>query len=375
MRHKWKNQKCIYCGATKSKYEREDGLETHAYQLIHSPKPEEIFKIKFDVIISNPPYQLSDGGAQASAKPIYHLFVEQAERLNPRYLAMIIPARWYAGGKGLDEFRNKMLDDEHIRELHDFPNTSDCFPGVNIRGGVCYFLWDKEYNNQQELVQVVTHTNKNTQATQRSLKYRDLDIFLRYQQSIPILEKVMSSGQNDMLSEHISPRKPFGIDAEFIKTSKLQNKPDNLKRAVPCYGKGKELSYIEFDEIPSHQDWIGKWKIFAPRANNIGTELNDDNLNVFIGKDEVCTESYLVIGAEMNLTQETATNLISYLQTKFVRFLHSLAKASQDATSKTYRFIPMQDFSKSWTDEELFKMYGFTEGEVAFIEAQIKPMS
>lgn len=135
------------------------------------------------------------------------------------------------------------------------------------------------------------------------------------------------------------------------------------------------MSYIEFDEIPSHQDWIGKWKIFAPRANNIGTELNDDNLNVFIGKDEVCTESYLVIGAEMNLTQETATNLISYLQTKFVRFLHSLAKASQDATSKTYRFIPMQDFSKSWTDEELFKMYGFTEGEVAFIEAQIKPMS
>ncbi len=161
--------------------------------------------------------------------------------------------------------------------------------------------------------------------------------------SISLLENLSASMQN--LLKHLN--------------SKI--KPDNLKRAVPCYGKGKELSYIEFDEIPSHQDsGLESGRSFAPRANNIGTELNDDNLNVFIGKDEVCTESYLVIGAEMNLTQETATNLISYLQTKFVRFLHSLAKASQDATSKTYRFsFQCKIFSKSWTDEELFKMYGF----------------
>lgn len=374
IQHKWQNGKCVFCAAARSQYERSDDLETHAYELIHVVRPEEIFKMKFDVIISNPPYQLSDGGAQASAKPIYNYFVEQAKKLKPRYLTMIVPARWYAGGKGLDDFRDAMLTDKHMKELHDFPNTDDCFPGVNIRGGVCYFLWDREYDNKHGLVNVVTHDQKETHSIRRSLKYRDLDIFLRYGQSLTILDKVMSACQGDVMAQYVSSRKPFGLGTDFAKTSRFKDKPQGMDNAIPCYGKGKKIGYVEFNEIPTHQEWIGKWKVFTSRANNIGTELKDDNLNTFIGKKEICTESYIVIGADMNLTEETAGYLAAYLQTKFARFCHSLAKVSQDATSKTYRFVPVQDFSKVWTDEELYKRYGLTDEEIVFVEATIKPM-
>lgn len=217
IQHKWQNGKCVFCAAARSQYERSDDLETHAYELIHVVRPEEIFKMKFDVIISNPPYQLSDGGAQASAKPIYNYFVEQAKKLKPRYLTMIVPARWYAGGKGLDDFRDAMLTDKHMKELHDFPNTDDCFPGVNIRGGVCYFLWDREYDNKHGLVNVVTHDQKETHSIRRSLKYRDLDIFLRYGQSLTILDKVMSACQGDVMAQYVSSRKPFGLGTDFAK--------------------------------------------------------------------------------------------------------------------------------------------------------------
>lgn len=373
--HTWQDGKCAFCGASQSEYDRSSDLETHAYEFIHWVKPEEIFGMKFDVIIGNPPYQLSDGGAQASAKPIYHLFIEQAKKLKPNFLTMIVPARWYAGGKGLDVFRESMLNDKHIKMLHDFPNTDDCFPGVNIRGGVCYFLWDKTYDNSEALVDVVTHDGKKTSTMARSLKYRDLDIFLRYGQSLTILEKVMIACGNNVMSNYVSARKPFGLSTDFAKTDAFHDSISGMIRPVPCYGKNKVLGYVEYDQIPMHQSWIGKWKVFTSRANNIGTELNDDNLNTFIGKEEICTETYIVIGADVNLSKTEARNICLYLSTKFARFLHSLAKSSQDATAKTYRFIPMQDFSRVWTDAELYSMYGLAQEEIDFIEATIKPMT
>lgn len=373
--HHWQNGRCIYCGASQSEYDREDGLETHAYEWIHVTKPEDIWGMKFDVIIGNPPYQLSDGGAQASASPLYHFFIKKSKKLNPRYLVMIIPARWYAGGKGLEEFRDEMLDDIHIKQLHDFPITSDCFPGVNIRGGICYFLWSKDYNNQIDLTKVVTHTKDITYSVQRNLRYKDLNVFIRNGFSLKILEKIQSFGKEDSLMNHVSPRKPFGLSTDFTQSSTYKLSPIGLKSPLSCYGKNLKIGYIERSCVTTHQEWIGAWKIMTSRANNIGTELNDDNLNTVIcGPEFVCTESYLLIGADLGLNETECINLSQYLHTRFARFCHSLAKVSQDATAKTYRFVPIQDFSKPWTDEELYAKYNLNKEEIAFIESMIKPM-
>lgn len=375
IKHKWDGGKCIFCGASQKEYDRSGDLETHAYEFIHTTKPEKVFNMKFDVIIGNPPYQLSDGGAQASASPLYNLFVQQAKKLSPRYMSMIIPARWYAGGKGLDTFRDEMLDDEHIRILHDFPITDDCFPGVNIRGGVCYFLWERDYDNRQGLTTVVTHNGKDTFETLRKMRYQDLNIFIRYGQALQIMQKIGCDGGENSLMQHVSPRKPFGLSTDFSKTASFHATPKGLKTPVACYGKGLQVGYVERRDIPAHTEWIDKYKIMTSRANNIGTELNDDNLNAFICRPQfVCTESYMVIGADLNMNETECENMVGYLKTRFVRFCHSLAKASQDATAKTYRFVPIQDFSKPWTDEELYAKYGLTEEEIAFIESMIKPM-
>ena len=355
-------------------------------------KLQELFNLKenmkFDAVVGNPPYQESDGGAQASAKPIYNYFVESAKQINTRLINLIMPTRWYAGGKGLDDFRKQMLDDKNIAEIHDFQNPSIIFPSTNIRGGVCFVIWDNDYNNEKKLVRVVSYGDSLAEKKElkRNLKVGDEDIFIRHIESLEIVNKIKSKEEFSSFENHISPRRPFDIDAFIVKDSdKFRKTEYGLSKPVICYGKGKQIGYIERQEITKNQDWIDKFKVYTARANNIGTELKDDNLNAYIGKpNTICTESYLVIGANLNLGNNSAKNLIQYLTTKFARFLHSVGKASQDATSKTFKFVPLQDFTENsdidWSksiseiDQQLYKKYGLSQEEIDFIERMIKPM-
>ena len=367
--HTWENGRCKYCGASQSEYDRDDALETHAYQFIHNPK--ELLKMKFDVIVGNPPYQLGDSGAGASATPIFQLFVETSKKLNPRYITMIIPAKWYSGGKGLDDFRKNMLTDKRLRIIHDFKSASDCFSGVEIKGGVMYFLWDRD---NEGLVRVLEHVGEKVVSDkERPLLETGLDVFIRHNEAISILNKVFKQNpeirKGISFANLVSSRKPFGFATNFTDFSN-----DNRNNAVKIYAN-KKVGYIPKEKITVHQNWIDKWKILTARANNIGTESPDDNLNtIIVEPNSCCTETYLVVGGDLNLDEQNAKNISIYLHSKFLRFLVSLKKPTQDAVSKVYQFVPMQNFNEPWTDEKLYKKYGLTQEEIDFIESMIRPM-
>ena len=337
--------------------------------------------------IFNPPYQEDDGGAAASASPVYQYFVEGAKSLDPEKIVLITPSRWFVGGKGLDEFRNEMLNDKHLAEIHDWLTPQDVFPTPNIRGGVSFFIWDKKKDNTKELARVVTHEHGKIVAdVRRPIKFRDVDIFIRDSIGLGIVEKLKKDLDADCLADHMSSRKPFGLATTFDRTGTCHVRKEGLKAPVACYMKGASVVYIERADIPSHTEWVEKWKLLTTRANNIGTELPDDNLNTIICQPGyICTETYLVIGADMNLNEISVHNLQKYTRTKFLRYLHGLSKASHDATSKTYRFIPLQNFTDSsdidWSqpvsaiDQQLYKKYGLDKKEIAFIEKNVKEMA
>ena len=345
-------------------------------------------KVEFGAVVGNPPYQESDGGAQASARPIYHKFVEITNQLSTNQATLIIPTRWYAGGKGLDQFREHMLANTHISQLHDFINPETVFPGTNNRGGVCYFLIDKSMCNQTEhQTKIITHTKvENDIISIRPLNSLSLGIFIRDSIGVEIAEKLIENETFSPLSNEISSRKPFGYDGKIIQSSQFHKEPSKMQEPILCYGKAQLKGYVERSSIPNHPEWIDCYKVFIPRANNIGTELNDDNQNVFVGlPKEVCSETYILAGAQMSLTEETATFLAKYMKTKFARFLHRLIKVSQDASKQTYRFVPVPDLSKdspiNWNlslneiDEQLFNFYGLNEEEKQHILNSIKDMN
>jgi len=377
MKHTWQGGKCTYCNATQAEYDREDGLETYAYNFIHTDKPEKIFNMKFDVIVGNPPYQLSDGGAGASAKPLYHKFIQQAKKLNPTYLSMIIPARWFAGGRGVDEFRDEMLNDKRLKIIHDFPNASDCFPGIEIKGGVCYFLWHKD---NKDLCTIHTHKGDEiVSSAKRELLEKGADTFIRFNEAVPILRKVQSFKEKSF-ADLISANDPFGFDVReegSFKRVQPKFKKEPFKESVDFYYSGWQrtgLGYIDRKYIKKNFDWINKHKIYITKAYGAGESFPHQILNMpIIGKpNSCCSETYIVIGPFVN--PKTSENVLSYIKTKFFRFLVSLKKITQEARRGVYEFVPMQDFSEPWTDEKLYKKYGLTNDEIAFIDSMIRPM-
>lgn len=363
IKHTWQGGKCIYCGASQSEYDRNEALEQYAYEMIHTTKPEEIFKMRFDVIIGNPPYQLSDGGNKASAKPIYQLFVEQAKKLKPRYMTMIIPARWYSGGKGLDDFRDSMLHDNHIRVLVDYFDSTDCFPGVDISGGICYFLWDRDNPGD---CRVVSYRDGKESVLERPLLNESDETFIRFNEAVTIIDKVKSANEPLFYTE-ISARKPFGLDTttKVLKTA--------TEGAIKIFAY-PENGYIMRNCVLQNHKWIDKYKVCISYA--YGERGSFPYL--VIGKPflaepgSCCTETYLVIRSVG--TKEEAQNIISYMTTKFFRFLVLLKKNTQHATKTVYEYVPLQDFVKPWTDEELYAKYNLTENEISFIESMVRPM-
>ncbi len=362
--HRWHNNKCSFCGASQDVYDREDALENYAYQFIHTDLPEKLFNMKFDVIVGNPPYQLSDEGFGRSASPIYQRFVQQAKKLNPRYLTMIIPARWYSGGKGLDEFRAEMLQDNRLREIHDFPVATDCFAGVQIKGGVCYFLWDRDNTG---LCKVTTHKqNSILSSEERPLLEENAETFIRYNEAISILKKVRVFNEPSLKSQ-ISSSKPFGLRTNF------HGKTKPFTDAVTLYQNGG-IGYVKKEELTSNVNILNFYKVLIPPLGSGSDAFPHPILGkpFVVGPNTACTETYLVAGVFNN--EKKATNLAGYLMTQFLRFLVLLNKPAQHATSKVYTFVPLQDFTESWTDEKLYKKYGLTAEEIAFIDSMIRPM-
>lgn len=363
--HTYKNGTCIYCGNKEgSELDRDESRERHAYNFIHLT-PEEVKNMKFDVIVGNPPYQLSDGGGTgSSAMPIYQHFVRQARRLMPKYMAFIIPSRWFAGGKGLDSFRYEMLHDTHIKKIVDYPDASDCFPGVEIKGGVNYFIWQKDYYGDCEVVTI----QGDNELSRMKRKLDEWDTFIRWNQAVPILRKIASRNEHT-LEDRISSRRPFNFNSNFSEYDQINN-PDKVK----LYLLGGKTGYIQRSLVRTNLDLIDANKVFLAKAGSInGTYPNNVIGTIFaVDAPSVCTETFLVAGPFRS--REESDNFVAYMRTRVARFLLLLKTPTQNMSKTCFSFIPDLPLNKEWTDAELFERYGITPDEQEFIKSLVREM-
>lgn len=375
--HSWADGKCKFCGANQRDYDRGEGLETHAYALIHTDdvktRMAELFgdEMQFDVIIGNPPYQLGQSGGEAIggfAMPIYQKFVQAAKGLDPHFVIMVTPSRWFAGGRGLDEYRAEMLADKRVRKLVDFPDASEAFPGTQIKGGVSYFLWDNAWNGPCELTTV---HGGDTAAP--SARYLDAyDVLVRRNEAVPILEKVLKTNAKDgfgNLASKVSPIQPFSIRTNFRGAAQAAG----LKNPVRLIGNGGD-TFIERASVPRNDAWVDKWKVLLGAAYGAGENLPHQiyNYPIIAGPGTACTETYLVI--DKFSSEKEAHCFAGYLRTRLVRFLVSLRKYTQHLYNERFQFVPDLPMDHEWTDALLYEKYGITEDEVAFIDRMIRPM-
>jgi site-specific DNA-methyltransferase (adenine-specific) len=366
--HSWGSSgRCELCGVNRDEFDRDETLESHAYPFIHGVDPTKEFSVKFDVILGNPPYQLDTGGSGRQARPIYQLFIEQAKKLDPRYLSMVLPARWFAGGMGLADFRQKMLADRRVTHLVDFPNASDVFPGVDIAGGVCYFLWERDRRADC----AVTSVNGDA----RTSMVRPLDefpIFVRDSRAVAVVRKIKGTAdfQKGNLTARVSAIRPFGIPTNY----------EPKASGVPCWFIQRiGRKFANADDLTDSNRALNKWKLLVPKAPIAGqTDFTKPirfyhNRNAFIAAPgEACTESWIVAGAFSSKTE--AISYKSYLFTKAVRFLILQTVVSQDVNRMNFAFVPNQDrFDGEYTDEMLAARWGLTDEEIEYIDSRILP--
>jgi len=359
--HTTEHSKCIYCGEAGQLLGRVEGLENHAYQFIHNSNP---FKnMKFDVIIGNPPYQLNSAGFGAQATPIYHKFINVAKSLEPRYLTMIIPSRWFAGGMGLKKFRDQMLNDKRLKYLIEHADASDCFPGVEIKGGVCYFLWDKTYFGDCEVVNMVGA--EEISRVKRSLN--EYNTFVKFNDAIPIIKKIKKKNELT-IDKKITGLNPFGFPTNFT-----DYKKNIFKNAVKIYFRGG-FGYIKNNKVKINRNLLNKYKVLLPKAGEGGGNYPNNIIGkpLLVEKNSCCTMTYFVLASFRK--KDEAENFIKYVKTKFFRFLVSLKKNTQDTSKNKFSFVPDLDMTQEWTDEKLYKRYGTTKKEQEFIESIVKEM-
>lgn len=370
--HTWGDTKCEYCGAPKAILDREAELENYAYAFIHTndikARVAELFggPMQFDVVIGNPPYQMKGGAGGTSDSSIYHLFVEQAKKLEPKFLSMVVPSRWLAGGRGLDDFRKAMLGSRKLLQLVDYPVSREIFPNVEVKGGICYFLWSVQHDGPCEVAVI-----RGDEQTTASRQLDEFDVFVRDPRAAGILRKVLRAGEPS-ISNILTADTPFGIATNFDDFHDRQRTGDIALYFVRS-GR-RDIGFLPRRLISKNADLIDKWKVLVPKAGSDGGQKIPDSV---LGKPwispppSVATQTFLAFCVD---SEGEARSVESYYCTKFFRHLVSLRKLTQDALRPMYTWVPIQEWNRPWTDEALYTKYGLTKDEIAYIESVIRPM-
>lgn len=375
---KFTNGRCRFCGAPQLLFEREDELETHAYAFIHTDDVRtrlyESFggTMQFDVVVGNPPYQITGGGGGTNDSSIYHLFVQQAMKLEPRFLSMVIPSRFMAGGRGLGDFRAEFLGDGRVRVLVDYENAQEVFPTVGIGGGICYFLWDRD---NPGLCECSYHRNGGVIGP-HPRRLDEFEVFIRDKRAVDILHKVVA-GNEESFSNLLSGDTPFGLPTNFKNYVREAEPEEGQLRLYANVGTTRVRGALSRKLVTKNRHLIDVWKVLLPKTGS-GRERERSGVDIVLGPSivagpgSVCTQTYIVAGPLAS--EANAASLASYLETRFARFLVSLRKISQDTLKGVYTYVPLQEWDRLWTDAELYEKYGITEDEQVYIESFIKPM-